>query len=53
MKTYEVEVERVSYITITVESEEQATAEVQALNEANETYGADATYSINHTEEKK
>jgi hypothetical protein len=51
MTKYEIEIERVTYITYTVEAEDQDEAEEKALHFAVKDYGEDATYqAIDHEE---
>jgi len=51
MTKYEIEIERVTYITYTIEAENEDEAEEKALHLAVKDYGEDATYqAIDHEE---
>jgi hypothetical protein len=45
MKTYEVEVKRVTYITYRVDAEDKADAQLQAMERADEDYGPADNYA--------
>lgn len=51
MKTYEIEVERVTYITYTVFAEDEDAAEQACIGLAENDYGSDATYKVTEIEE--
>ena len=54
MKTYEVELRRISYITVAVEAEDEDSAEELAWREVDTTPNSDdATWDLNSIEEKK
>lgn len=53
MKTYEVELRRVSYITITVEAEDKDDAEDKAWAECDDHADKDATWDVASIEEIK
>jgi hypothetical protein len=54
MKTYEVELRRISYITLTVEAEDEDSAEELAWREVDTTPNSDdAVWDLNSIEEKK
>lgn len=53
MKTYEVELRRISYITVTVEAEDEDDAETRAWQEVDTTPNSDdAVWDLNWIEEK-
>lgn len=54
MKTYEVELRRISYITVTVEAEDEDDAEALAWQEVDTKPNSDdAVWDLNSIEEKK
>ena len=53
MKTYEIELRRVSYITMTVEAEDKDSAEDQAWEKCDEFSDKEATWDVASIEELK
>lgn len=51
MRTYEVELKRTSYVTLTVVADNEDDAELKAAEEASEAYPGDAHWELESIEE--